>query len=439
MKLPENPGGRRTAFVVGGGIVGVCCGYALLRHGFDVTLIEPDEPGHAASFGNSGSIGLASVPPLGMPGMLKDVPRMLLDPMHPLVLRWKHLPTSLPWLARFGRALSPARVEAISRARAGLLSHAGSAYEALLAEIGRPDLIHGGGLIFVYESRAAFDAARFGIELRRRHGIVAHEMTGDALRELEPALSDRVACGVHYPIVQTTTDPLALTQAILDAFRARGGRVLRERVRAFERGGGGVERIVTDAGRHACDLVVLAAGAWSRGLARKLGESVPVIAERGYHVMIAAPSSSPAIPVVSGDRNVSITAMTHGLRMTTMAELAAIDAPPDHARALRVFQGAAGVIRGLEVKVASRWVGSRPSTPDSLPVIGRSTRNRNVIHAFGHGHLGVTFGAITGSIVARLARDEAPNLDIAPYRPDRRFDGSHLDARSPAAASRGRP
>jgi D-amino-acid dehydrogenase len=155
-----------------------------------------------------------------------------------------------------------------------------------------------------------------------------------------------------------------------------------------------------------------------------LGEKFPVIAERGYHVMISDPAAAPAVPVVSGDWHVAITTMTHGLCISTMAEFAAIDAPPDHANALRVCQGAAGLIRGLELNVASRWMGSRPSTPDSLPIIGRSARHRNVIHAFGHGHLGLTFGAVTADIVANLARDEAPDLDIAPYRPDRRFDGS---------------
>jgi D-amino-acid dehydrogenase len=431
MMFPEENRALNTvtkpkAVVIGGGIIGACCAYALLRRGFDVSLIEKDAPGHAASLGNSASIGLASVPPLGMPGMLKDVPRMLLDPMHPLVVRWRHLPTAAPWLLRFMRSTAPARVEAITRARAALLQHAGTAYESLLTEIGRPELIHGGGLIFAYETEAAFAGSAAGIALRRRHGIEAHEMTGAQLRELEPAISDRAVRGVYYPVVQTVTNPLDLTQAILSAFVAQGGRVLREEVRALETGPAGVEQVVTAAARHPSDLVVLAAGAWTAQLARMLGETIPVIAERGYHVMISNPAMTPTIPVVSGDRHVSITTLSNGLRMTTMAEFAAIDAPPDHARALRVFAGAAGLIRDLELKVASRWMGGRPSTPDSLPVIGRSPRHRNVIHASGHGHLGLTFGAVTAGIVANLARDETPNLDISPYRPDRSFDGSHL-------------
>jgi D-amino-acid dehydrogenase len=419
---------QERAFVLGGGIVGACCALALLRRGFDVTLVEKDRPGHGATFGNSASIGLASVPPLGMPGMMRDVPKMLLDPKHPLVIRLGFLHRSLPWLLRFRDALAPARVEAIAGARAALLTRAGTEYESLLAEIGRPELIRTTGLIQAYQSQDAFRKAKGGLDLRRRHGIEVVEMQGPALRELEPALSDSVVAGAYFPIVQTVVNPLDLTEAIVDTFRNRGGKLLTETVQGFKTGPGGVTQIVTDSGRHDCDLVVISAGAWSRDLVALLGEAVNLIPERGYHVMIEDAPSLPKVSLVSGDHNVSVVTLNTGLRMTTMTELTAIDAPPDHPRAERIFRAAAGMVRGLEVKPASRWVGSRPSTPDSLPVIGRSPRHRNVIFAFGHGHLGVTFGAVTGTLVGTLARGEMPNLDIAPYRPGRRFDGSHLAA-----------
>jgi D-amino-acid dehydrogenase len=416
------------AFVIGGGIVGACCAYSLARRGFEVTLLEKSDPGHGATFGNSASIGLASVPPLGMPGMLKDLPKMLLDPMHPLVIRLRELPKTLPWLWRFKNALAPARVEAIAAARAALLSEAGTAYESLLAEIGRPDLIRHNGLIQVYETETSLLGARGGTELRRRNGIEVQELTGNEVRDLEPAVSDRIAGGVYFPAVQTVINPLLLTEAILEAFRARGGTVLRETVTGFATGPEGVTEVLTDTARHKADLVVLSAGAWSRDLAAMLGETVRVTAERGYHVMLKDAAALPKISLVSGDHNVSIVTLDTGLRLTTMAELTAIDAPPDHPRAERIFRAALGALRGVEMNIASRWVGSRPSTPDSLPVIGRSPRHRNVIYAFGHGHLGVTFGAVTGAIAGTLARDETPNLDISAYRPDRPFDGSHLAA-----------
>jgi D-amino-acid dehydrogenase len=421
-----------NAVIVGGGIVGVCCSYALRRAGFIVTLIEKDEPGRAASYGNSGSIGLSSSPPLGTPGMFKDVPRMLLDPMHAFVIRWRHLPRAVPWFLKLARTLKPEKIEAIAKARAMLLGHAGQSYDDLLAEIGRPEIIHKTGLLFAYETDEAFSGAQYGVELRRRTGIEVRAMDSGTMRDLEPALSDKAQRGLFLPNVRTTTHPLHLTEAILAAFIARGGRLVKEAVVGFERNGSNVTAVKTDRERHPCDVAVISAGAWSRDLVKLLGDRTPLESERGYHIMIDGARNLPRIPVVSGERNVSITTMDDGLRMTTMAEFAAIDAPPDHERAMRIFKAAAGLIRDLELKVASRWVGSRPSTPDSLPVIGRSPRARNVLYAFGHGHLGVTFGAITGKLIAQMARDERPNIDVSLFRPDRDYTADHLMQGSPS-------
>ncbi|MCX7363998.1 MAG: FAD-binding oxidoreductase [Alphaproteobacteria bacterium] len=268
--------------------------------------------------------------------------------------------------------------------------------------------------------------------MRRRTGIEVRVVDAGAMQDMEPALSDKVRHGLFLPNVRTTTHPLRLTEAILVAFRARGGRLVTEAAVGFERDGSTVTAVKTDRGHHPCDLAVISAGAWSRDLVKLLGDRTPLESERGYHIMIDGARRLPRIPVVSGDHNVSITAMEGSLRMTTMAEFAAIDAPPDHERAMRIFKGAAGLIRDLELKVASRWVGSRPSTPDSLPVIGRSPRARNVLYAFGHGHLGVTFGAITGRLIAQMARDERPNIDVSLFRPDRDFTAGHLLQGSPS-------
>jgi D-amino-acid dehydrogenase len=426
MQAPAREEGGRHVAVIGAGIVGACCAYALRRAGFEVTLIERDQPGHGASFGNAGSIGTASVPPLGLPGMLRQVPAMLRDPLHPLAIRWRDLPRVLPWFRRFVRALDPARVEAIADARAALLAHAADAYEGLLDEIGQAHLIQSSGLITVWESEAAMAASRSTIEMRRARGIAMEEMSGERLRELEPALSERVRCGIWFPDVRATVSPLRLTEAIIEAFRARGGRLLAGEVVSFEIGPEGPRRVVMRDGGLDCDLVVVAAGVWSRDLVRLLGLDVALAAERGYHVMITEPKVALRIPLMSGDRNIAITPMEHGLRMTTMAEFATPEAPPDHPRAERILKAAAGIVRGLEFNVASRWVGPRPSTPDSLPVIGRCPRFANVFHAYGHGHLGLTFGAITGRLIAQLARGDLPNIDLAPYRPDRDYGGGHL-------------
>lgn len=416
----------RRVHVIGAGIVGVCTAWWLRREGFDVTLIEKKEPAAGASFGNAGSIGLASVPPLGMPGMFWEAPGMFLDPMHPLTVRLSHLPKAIPWFIRFAMATRRDRVEAIADARAALLAHAGDALMALLNEIGHPEMVESRGLIHTYESQAKFEGGKYSFEMRSKRGIRLEVKSGDELREMEPALSDKIVGGVWYPDVQDCINPGRMTKMIADALVAAGGTYMTAEVKGFNVGPDGPRAIITDQDTIPCDMVAITAGAWSRKFARELGCDVPLEAERGYHVMIAEPGNKPEVHLSSNDRYIAISPMEHGLRMSTMSEFAAIDAPPNHDRAFRILREATNIVRGLQLNVTSQWVGSRPATPDSLPVIGFSPRFRNVLFGFGHGHLGLTFGAVTGRIISQLAIGRQPNFDVSAYRPDRDFTGGHL-------------
>jgi D-amino-acid dehydrogenase len=421
------PSGRpRQAHVIGAGIVGVCCAWWLLRAGFSVTLIDKVAPGSGASAGNAGSIGLASVPPLGMPGILRRVPRMLLDPAHALTTHWTYMLGALPWFARFALATQHDRVEAIADARADMLAHASEALDTLLRESGHTAMIENRGLIHTFQSKAGLAGAAYAIEMRRRRGVRLEVLGGDVLRELEPALSTAVAGGVWYPNVRNCVNPQRMTEAIAADFFERGGDLVTDNVTGFDIGADGPRRIIAGRGSYDCDLVVLAAGAWSKPLAKQLGCEIALETERGYHIMITPPGTELRIPLVSNDQHIAISPMEHGLRLSTMSEFAAIDAPPRHDRPLHIFEKAINVVRGLNVAGSSSWVGARPSTPDSLPVIGRSPRFRNTLFAFGHGHLGLTWAAITGQLVSQLASGVAPTIDLDAFRPDRTYTGSHL-------------
>jgi glycine/D-amino acid oxidase-like deaminating enzyme len=239
--------------VIGAGIVGICCAWWLRREGFDVTVIEKDLPGDAASLGNSGSIGLASVPPLGMPGMTTKAPRWMLDPMHALTVRWRYLPKALPWFLRFAMNTRHDSVEAIADARAALLSQAGDAFDALLGEIGQRQLIEPRGLLQVFESENGLAGAQYALDMRRKRGIRFEEKTGDEMREMEPALSDRIKGGVWFPDVRMCVNPQRMTKVIAEAFVAAGGKLLRAEVKGFDIGPDGPRRIVTDQGVLDCE------------------------------------------------------------------------------------------------------------------------------------------------------------------------------------------
>jgi D-amino-acid dehydrogenase len=423
--MPVSASPRRV-HVIGAGIVGVCTAWWLKREGFHVTLIEKTAPGEGASLGNAGSIGLASVPPLGMPGMAWEAPGMFLNPMHPLTVQLSHIPKVIPWFIRFAMATKRSRVESIADARAALLAHAGDALDSVLREIGHTELVESRGVIHTYESQKKLDKGMDAVEMRRKRGIRLEVKTGDELREMEPALSDNIVGGIWYPDVKDCINPQRMTKVIGESFVAAGGNLIKAEVKGFDIGPDGPRQIITDQGTIPCDIVAITAGAWSRKFARELGCDVPLESERGYHIMVTDPGTMPKTHLSSNDRFIAISPMEHGLRMSSMSEFAAIDAKPNHERAFRIIREATNIVRGLKLDVASRWVGSRPATPDSLPIIGFSPRFRNVLFGFGHGHIGLTFGAITGRILSQLAGEKKLNFDISAYRPDRDFTGGHL-------------
>ncbi len=415
---PLPAGGR--VLVVGAGIVGTCCAVFLQRSGFQTLLVDRDPPGEACSFGNGGVLGLSSCIPLSMPGILKKVPGMLLDPEKPLVVRPAYGLKVLPWFVRFALNSRRHRVEAIADARNGLLKHLFDAYEPILADSGADALIRRDGLLTVYESEESFRHDRYADDIRRRRGIRVEELGPDEIRQLEPALSPTVTHGVFMPDVGYTVNPLRLTQTLVAYFQERGGTLLRESVTDFEIGEGGPSRVITDAGGHDVDGVVLAAGAWSRPLAERLGASVPLEAMRGYHVVLPQPGVEVRHTIIAADRRCGITPMETGLRLGGTAEFAGVDAAPDMARADMVVRQASGLFRdGLNREGMTRWMGPRPAMPDSRPVLGPSPRHRNAFFAFGHDQIGLALGAISGRIIADLASGKDPGIDLTPYRADR--------------------
>jgi D-amino-acid dehydrogenase len=410
---------KRSVGVVGGGLVGVCCALYLQRDGHRVVLLERDDIGGGASFGNAGIMSSGGCVPIGMPGLIWKVPRMLLDAHGPLVIRWRYMASIAPWLARLVRASSKERVEQISVAMASLLAEAETAFHELLGAQDYERFIRHMGLLFPYKSEAAFAGAAATRELRSRRGISFQVIDQRELRELEPTLSGDHVKGVFFPDARHTVDPHALTKHLASVFASQGGEIACTSIASVNIEESARPAITSDAGARQFERLVIAAGAWSKPLARAAGNRIPLDTERGYHAMLPAPGVSPRIPMISGDHQIAITPMSNGLRLTGTVEFAGLRAPADPSRVESMIRVAERLLPGLRREGATSWLGFRPSTPDSLPVIGPSSATPNVLFAFGHGHLGVTNAAVTGKIIADLVAERAPPLDIAPFRPDR--------------------
>lgn len=405
--------------VIGAGIVGVCCALQLRRDGHRVTLVDPHPPGTQTSFGNAGAISAQSCIPMSGPGMLKKVPTWLLDPLGPLAIRWAHLPKALPWLMRFVAAGARDKVVEQSKALRALHKPVLEAHLDLARAAGCGELIRRDGSLYVYETEAAFQGDAGNRALARERGVELQELDASELRQMEPDLQPIFVRAVFFPEGAHTVNPGALVQRYADAFRAGGGEVRQARVRGFEMGPGGVAKVRTEDGDIAADRVVVAAGAWSRELAEAVGDSVSLESERGYHLVLPHSNVNTRRPISFIERRFMATTMEMGLRLAGTVEFGGLEAAPNWGRAEKLAEHARRAFRNVDTSEASRWMGHRPATPDSLPVIGRSPKARNVFYAFGHGHLGLTGGAITGKHIADLVAGRSPAIDLTPFRIDR--------------------
>lgn len=403
--------------VIGAGIVGASCAAFLQREGFSVTLVDRDEPGLGCSFGNAGNFSVGGVAPNALPGLPWRVPRMLANPLHPLHVDWRHFPAALPYFWRFLNNSRRSRVEQIVPALHAILSRVFESYEMLLGPAKMADLIRRNGKLYTYETAKAFASDQLKYELQDRYGVRREVLDGDAAREMEPALGPSVAKAVFWPDYGWTVSPHRLTTTIVEDFVRRNGILRRDAVRGFEVGPNGPTRVLTGQGSITVDRVVIAAGIWSRELAAELGTKVSMESERGYHLSMPNPGVKFSRTVMSYDRFITITPMEGGLRVSGIGEFAGTRAKPRMELTEKVLHHARILVPGINPEGASRWMGERPSTPDSLPILGRSPRYPNVFFAFGH--FGLTLGAVCGRLIGELAAGKPTTIDLKPYRADR--------------------
>src|SRR6516164_9704996 len=417
MKMPQSRAKR--VGVIGAGMVGVCAASWLQRDGHSVFLVEAGEPGHGASFGNAGCFNGSSVTPMSMPGVIRNVPRWLLDPLGPLSLRWNYLPAIAPWLVRFMRAGTPEKVHAQAHALRPLVGPTLEALQPLISAAGAEDLVHRLGHLYVYRSAESLRKDHFAWELRRENGVEIDQFDADELRQLEPALSRDYVRGVLVRENGHTSNPLKLVERLLEHFLQSGGEIFRARAHEFRLDGRRLGAIQTDTGDLPADAAVVCAGAHSKPLAAALGDRVPLETERGYHLMISDPEAMPRIPTADADGKFVATPMDTGLRFAGTVELAGLAAPPDWRRARILLAQGRKMLPGLAAshpeERISMWMGHRPSLPDSLPVLGPSRASPDVFYAFGHGHVGMTAAPMTGKIVAELVDGRSPAIDITPF------------------------
>ncbi|RWP55078.1 FAD-dependent oxidoreductase [Mesorhizobium sp.] len=405
----------RAVAVIGGGVIGVSCALMLAREGHQVTVIEEDRIGHGCSWGNGGQYNVGSSFPMAHPGVLWRALRWLVDTNGPVRLAPRELPRILPWLVRFLRTGRPEAWEAAYTALHALHAPCAALYRDMLGGTEWKRVFRPNGALHVW--RGASPGALDGLvdRLRAAHDVAFERLDAEELRELEPGLSRDYRRGIFFPDSGHVTSPLALVEDLMDRAAALGVAIRKARVEAIEPGTEGV-MLQTSTGPHTYGAVVIAAGIASRDMGRSLGVSLSVASERGYHITMPGISSVISRPVTDAESAFVATPLAEGLRIVGIAEFDAPDAPPNEGQSEKLVACAHAMLPGVLVSRVKRWMGVRPSTPDSLPIISRHPLHRSILFATGHGHMGISGAPMTAALVCDLIACRVPRVSCAPYR-----------------------
>jgi D-amino-acid dehydrogenase len=402
--------------VIGAGVVGLTIALELIDQGREVVLVDPGQPGMGASYGNAGTIAGYATSPVGTPAVLRALPSLLLSRTSPLAIRHRALPSLTPWLLRFLWQSLPAQAARNAQALSHLLANAAELWDDLALRVQGAGVLQRRGCLYLYETPQAFTAAWTELDQRRKLGVEVDLLSPDRLAELEPNLPRTLGGAAYFTGATFLDDPGRMMGLIATQVLARA-RHIQARAERLDRRPDGV--VIEGPGLHLhARRVVIAAGAHSRDLARQAGDRIPLDTERGYHVewdMAEPLLSRPSCPTARG---FYFCPMSGRLRVAGTVELGGLSLPPSPHRIAKLVEGARAFFPDLG-KSDREWMGFRPSLPDSLPVIGPSAGGKEVIHAFGHGHIGVTLAPITARIVGSLISGTHPGLDISPVRPNR--------------------
>jgi D-amino-acid dehydrogenase len=406
----------QTVIVLGAGMVGTCTAWHLRQRGHEVVLIDAKPPGQETSFGNAGLIQREAAEPYPFPLDAAKLWAVATGQGFDIAWRARALMRTWPRLLSYARHSAPERHARLAPHYGRLIQACIFEHEALIESSRAHDLVGRDGYRKIYRTQAALDrAGADALRIAERWGVDNRIEDANALARAEPALRQRLAGAIWHASTWSVRDPGALVQSYARDFERLGGTFLQARATALQPQGGHWQVQTSQGPVQAAQVVV---APWSTDLIEPLAYRPPLFVKRGYHQHYDGLHGL-RLPIFDAEKGYLLVPMRAGLRLTTGAELALRDDPPQ-ASQLPAAERCARALLELGAPLAQPpWMGSRPCMVDMLPVMGPAPRHRGLWFNFGHGHQGFTLGPVAGRLLAELISGEAPFIDPAPYAAQR--------------------
>jgi D-amino-acid dehydrogenase len=410
---------NRSVTVLGAGIIGISCALELQRRGYQVRLVDRRGPGEETSSGNAGILSYSNITPLADPALLPRLHRLILNLDDDFLMHYPHLASLLPWLVRFLRRCERNTFMHDGAAMNRLTSTSVEMHKQWMAEAGAEKLLNRGGALKLYRNGETFLRDQLERELLQQCAVRHQVLDVQQAYELEPDLRPIFSCAVLIEESLSLRNPQKLCKHYARLFTEAGGQVEQAAVQSLRMSDAGWE-LLTDQGMQTAARVVIAMGAWTPEVISQLGYRNPLAIERGYHVMLAADgNASLSRPIFDVDASYVMAPMEAGLRVTTGTNMTRRETAPDPRQVSRVMPQVREAFPVAEESLQEPWMGRRPTLPDSLPIIGRAPRHENLWLAFGHSHMGLTMGPVTGQLIANFISGATQPFDVSSCAPSR--------------------
>ncbi len=412
---------KADVLIIGGGSIGLNCAYYLLKSGRKATVVDSNEVAQGSSAGNAGHIVPSHIIPLAVPGIVPTALKWMLDPKNsPFGMKVSLDPKYISWLLQFVMACNESNVQRAIPPLNSLGQLSAKNFAQLIAEEKFDCHYQEKGLLFLYKTEDAFAGGKHEADLMRKHGIPVDVLDKPALHDREPAARDEVLGGVHFT-GDSHLNPALFLKLLADRVRSMGAEIFENTpVTGFDVADGNIRAVKTGAGDFEADQIVLAAGAWTPAVAHDLRLNIPVQSARGYSLTMSATKVMPRHALLLGERRVAVSPMGDVLRFTGRLELSNVDTTVNAKHIAGIERAVREYIHVDEkLDIRETWAGLRPTTPDGMPIIGRSPRYRNLIVATGHAMLGLSLGPGTGQVVTELVNDRETTFDLSPLRVER--------------------
>jgi|CoawatStandDraft_6_1074263.scaffolds.fasta_scaffold02568_4 D-amino-acid dehydrogenase len=404
-----------SAIVVGAGMVGLCCAYALHHRGVKVTIVDRDPAGDKTSYGNAGALAISECVPHSLPGQMWSIPKWLIDPMGPLSIRPAHIPHLIPWLLSYLGHSRTKNVAHIAKALHAINCRVSADYDPMLAKIGYADKVRDKGCIRVYDNYENFKLSAQEWAIRKQYGQHYELLGEEDLRAMEPSIGKAKTFGVLQPQWRIIDDPKELVSSLREWLVSQGVAILAANVDTLITQDKHVVGIKTSSGEYVADVTVVAAGAWSKQLSKQVGETCLLESERGYNTTLPYPNIQLNHELLFAEQMFAVSPLSMGVRVGGASEFAGLSAAPNYKRSDNLLALAKRFLPELDTQNGQKWMGHRPSTPDSLPVLGPSVKWQGLAYAFGHAHLGMTQAATSGQMLAEVLLEPEKGTDLSAY------------------------